>query len=219
MHALLLPQPRLVRLLEKRARDLGVDIRWGHELTALSAGADAVAATVTSAEGTYRVDAAYLVGADGGRSTVRKSAGIDFPGNTAPTVARFAHVHLRDELQTADGGYQVPGYGRIAPGHSRFDNGSLIFFQIERDRPMLGQRRVRLDARQRRRSDDARRNARQPPPRGWRRRAIRAPSGAGPHALRRLDGQNSRQAETYRAGGSCCWAMRLMSTRRWAGPG
>ena len=31
MHALLLPQPRLVRLLEKRARDLGVDIRWGHE--------------------------------------------------------------------------------------------------------------------------------------------------------------------------------------------
>ena len=33
MHALLLPQPRLVRLLEKRARDLGVDIRWGHELT------------------------------------------------------------------------------------------------------------------------------------------------------------------------------------------
>ena len=33
MYALLIPQPRLVRLLEKRARDLGVDIRWGHELT------------------------------------------------------------------------------------------------------------------------------------------------------------------------------------------
>ena len=63
MHALLLPQPRLVRLLEKRARDLGVDIRWGHELTALSAGAGAVAVTVTSAERTYRVDAGYLVGA------------------------------------------------------------------------------------------------------------------------------------------------------------
>ena len=26
------------------------------------------------------------------------------------------------------------------------------------------------------------------------------PQGPGPHALRRLDGQNSRQAETYRAG-------------------
>ena len=45
------------------------------------------------------------------------------------------------------------------------------------------------------------------------------PQGPGPHALRRLDGQNSRQAETYRAGRICCSAMRLMSTRRWAGPG
>ncbi len=38
MYALLIQQPRVVRLLEKRARDLGVDIRWGHELTALSPG-------------------------------------------------------------------------------------------------------------------------------------------------------------------------------------
>ena len=40
MYALRIPQPRLVRLLEKRARDLGVDLRWGHELTGLSAGPD-----------------------------------------------------------------------------------------------------------------------------------------------------------------------------------
>jgi 2-polyprenyl-6-methoxyphenol hydroxylase-like FAD-dependent oxidoreductase len=200
MHALLLPQPRLVRLLEKRARDVGVDIRWGHELTALSAGAGAVAVTVTSAERTYRVDAGYLVGADGGRSTVRKSAGIDFPGSTAPTIARVAHVHLRDELQTADGGYQVPGYGRIAPGHSRFDNGSLIFFQIERDRPMLGSVEygwtpgsadgpMTLDEMR----ESLRRVVGVDVP-------FEPPQGPGPHALRRLDGQNSRQAETYRAG-------------------
>ena len=200
MYALLLPQPRLVRLLEKRARDLGVDIRWGHELTALSAGADAVAVTVTSAERTYRVDAGYLVGADGGRSTVRKSAGIDFPGSTAPTIARIAHVHLRDELRTADGGYEVPGFGRIAPGHSRFDNGSLIFFQIERDRPMLGTVEygwtpgsadgpMTLDEMR----ESLRRVVGVDVP-------FEPPQGPGPHALRRLDGQNSRQAETYRAG-------------------
>ena len=50
MYALLLQQPRLVRLLEKRARDLGVDIRWGHELTGLERDADAVTVTVRSAE-------------------------------------------------------------------------------------------------------------------------------------------------------------------------
>ena len=102
MYALLLAQPRLVRLLEKRARDLGVDIRWGHELTAQSAGDDAVSVDGRRPpERTYRIAADYLVGADGGRSTVRKSAGIDFPGSTSPTVARIAHVHLPDELAHA----------------------------------------------------------------------------------------------------------------------
>lgn len=38
MYAMLMPQPRLVRLLEKRARDLGVDVRWGHELVGIVPG-------------------------------------------------------------------------------------------------------------------------------------------------------------------------------------
>jgi 2-polyprenyl-6-methoxyphenol hydroxylase-like FAD-dependent oxidoreductase len=200
MYALLLAQPRLVRLLEKRARDLGVEIRWGHELTAQSAGDDAVRVTVTSDERTYRIAAQYLVGADGGRSTVRKSAGIGFPGSTAPTVARIAHVHLPDDQRTPDGGYDVPGFGRIPPGHSQFDNGSLLFFQIERDRPMLGTVEygwtpgsadgpMTLDEMR----DSVRRVVGFDVP-------LAPPKGPGPHALRRLDGQNSRQAERYRAG-------------------
>jgi len=61
MYALLIQQPRVVRLLEKRARDLGVDIRWGHELTALRADDDNVALTVATTGRAYRLDAAYLV--------------------------------------------------------------------------------------------------------------------------------------------------------------
>ena len=48
----------------------------------------------------YKLEATYLVGADGGRSTVRKMAGIDFPGYTSNTVARIAHVSLPDEMRT-----------------------------------------------------------------------------------------------------------------------
>src|ERR1700752_2473266 len=48
MYALMIQQPRLVQLLEKRARDLGVDVRWGHELTDLTARTDGVALTVAS---------------------------------------------------------------------------------------------------------------------------------------------------------------------------
>ena len=32
MYALMMSQPRLVRMLYERARELGVDVRWGHEL-------------------------------------------------------------------------------------------------------------------------------------------------------------------------------------------
>jgi 3-(3-hydroxy-phenyl)propionate hydroxylase len=40
----------------------------------------------------------YLVGADGGRSVVRKSAGIDFPGWEASTSALIAEVEVTEEL-------------------------------------------------------------------------------------------------------------------------
>ena len=93
MYALLIQQPRVVRLLEKRARDLGVDIRWGHELTAMRAGDDNVALTVATAGRAYRTDAGYLAGADGGRSTVRKAVGIGFPGHTSPQQVLRRHCH------------------------------------------------------------------------------------------------------------------------------
>jgi 2-polyprenyl-6-methoxyphenol hydroxylase-like FAD-dependent oxidoreductase len=43
---------------------------------------DHVAVTVATARGQERVKARYLVGMDGGASTVRKALGIDFVGTT-----------------------------------------------------------------------------------------------------------------------------------------
>lgn len=138
MYALLIQQPRLVRLLEKRARDRGVDIRWGHELTAMRAGDDNVALTVATPGRSYRMDAGYLVGADGGRSTVRKAVGIGFPGHTSPIVSRIAHVYLPEELLVPGRGYEIPGFGLLPFGHNRFEDGTVIAFPLEPTRPMLG---------------------------------------------------------------------------------
>ncbi|OBK72804.1 FAD-dependent oxidoreductase [Mycobacterium sp. 1274761.0] len=200
MYALLLPQPRLVRLLEKRARDLGVDIRWGHELTDLRASDDGVALSVTTADGSYRLDAGYLVGADGGRSHVRKGVGIGFPGYTSPVVSRIAHVYLPDDLLVPGRGYDIPGFGLLPFGHSRFGSGAIVVFPLEPDRPMLGtieygwtlgsaQGPVTLDELR----ESLRRIIGVDVP-------LEAPKKQGPHALRRLEGINSRQAERYRVG-------------------
>jgi 2-polyprenyl-6-methoxyphenol hydroxylase-like FAD-dependent oxidoreductase len=81
-----LPQTTLEELLEDRVRGQGTEVRRGHELVGLADDGDGVTATVRAGGGAYRLRGRFLVGCDGGRSTVRGLAGIDFPG-TEPTVA------------------------------------------------------------------------------------------------------------------------------------
>lgn len=199
MSLLPIQQPRLVRLLVERAHDLGVDVRWGHELTGVDAHRDGVTVTVSTADETYRLDATYLIGADGGRSTVRRLAGIDFPGHTSGTVARIAHVSLPDELRSATGGIDVPGFGSLRWGHNRLDTGGFIFAEVEPGRPMVGTIEFGQQP------DDS-----APMTLEELRDSVRrvlgvdlpldAPVGDGPHALRRIAGQNTRQVDRYRVG-------------------
>jgi 2-polyprenyl-6-methoxyphenol hydroxylase-like FAD-dependent oxidoreductase len=72
-----IPQNITDRLLDSRAAEAGAEIRRGCELTGLSQDEDGVTAEL--ADGT-RLRSRYLVGCDGGRSTVRKLLGVGFPG-------------------------------------------------------------------------------------------------------------------------------------------
>ncbi|ORW32563.1 FAD-dependent oxidoreductase [Mycobacterium paraense] len=198
MYALAIQQPRVVRLLEKRARDLGVDLRWGHELTGLRKEPNSVELTVSSPEREYRITAGHLVGADGGRSLVRKTVGIDFPGYTSKTVGRLAHVHIPDGLRRPDGGIDVPGFGRIAFGHTRLDRGGLIYAEFEPGRSLFGTIEFGPPVEDKPMSltelrESARRVLGVDLP-------FEEPKGPGPHALRRINGQNTRHAERYRDG-------------------
>ena len=60
------------------------DVRFSHSVTALTQTADGVELEIQSPDGTERMQAAYVIGCDGGRSTVRKLAGIEFEGFTYP---------------------------------------------------------------------------------------------------------------------------------------
>ncbi|MFC8043016.1 rifampin monooxygenase [Nocardia sp. NPDC057353] len=72
-----LPQPITDRLLAERAAELGAELRRGTAVTGLRQ--DASSVTAELADGSA-VRARYLVGCDGGRSTVRALLGIGFPG-------------------------------------------------------------------------------------------------------------------------------------------
>lgn len=48
---------------------------------------------------TWRAE--YLVGCDGGRSLIRKAAGIEFPGSEPTTSNLIAEIELAEELEWA----------------------------------------------------------------------------------------------------------------------
>jgi rifampicin monooxygenase len=72
-----IPQPVTDRLLAERAAELGAEVRRSCEVVGLSQDDDGV--TVELADGA-QLRSRYLVGCDGGRSTVRKLLGVEFPG-------------------------------------------------------------------------------------------------------------------------------------------
>lgn len=200
MYGMLIQQPKVVRELADWVQSLGVEIRWGHELVDLEQGSDGVVVNISSPEGDYRLPATYLVGADGGRSPVRKKAGIEFPGLTTDVVARVAHISLPDELRAGYGALNVPGIGVIPFGHNRFDGGVLIYAEFQEGRSMLGTIEygsVLPDDAPELTIDELRESVKRVVGADL---PIEPPDGPGPHALRRINGQNTRQAAQYRSG-------------------
>ena len=80
-----LEQHRLTPILLDKLRAYShAQVLFSHEFVDLTQGPDEVMATVRTAQGLVSLRGCYLVGADGGRSAVRKSAGIEFEGYTWP---------------------------------------------------------------------------------------------------------------------------------------
>jgi 2-polyprenyl-6-methoxyphenol hydroxylase-like FAD-dependent oxidoreductase len=77
-NALMLPQWRTTAILRDRLAELGGRVETGVELTSFAQADDGVSALLNG----ETVRARYLVGADGGRSVVRKEIGVGFAGET-----------------------------------------------------------------------------------------------------------------------------------------
>ena len=181
----------------------------------MAARPDGVTVTVSCDEH-YAMEATYLVGADGGRSTVRKMAGIDFPGYTSNTVARIAHVQCPTNC-AAPTGARHSGVGPLPWGHNRLDTGGFIYAEFERERPMVGTiefDEVAGDESEPMTIDELRDSARRvlgvdlpvEPPTG-----DGAPCVAADRRARTPVRPTAIAPET-----SSCWGIRRTCTRRWA---
>ncbi len=93
-------------LLEKLQAYSHAQVLFDHEFLELTQTDERVQATAEHAGSTVQLEGRYLIGADGGRSAVRKSAGIEFEGYTWPE--RYTVVSTRfdfEPLGYADNAY------------------------------------------------------------------------------------------------------------------
>lgn len=95
-------QFKTAKLLLERAQKLpSVDILFGHEVIGVSQDANRVTLDVQGPTGQQSHAGAFVIGADGGRSVVRKQAGIPFDGFTWPE--RFIVLTTPFDFQASSG--------------------------------------------------------------------------------------------------------------------
>jgi 2-polyprenyl-6-methoxyphenol hydroxylase-like FAD-dependent oxidoreductase len=124
---LILGQDDNERIMGAKLNELGVQVQWSTELTALAQEAGHVGVTLKQPDGASRkLRAAWVAGCDGSRSPVRELSGIGFPG------APYQHVfYVADTEVTGD---MVPGELNVFLWNDGFH---LVF-------PMRGKDRWRL---------------------------------------------------------------------------
>ncbi|MDD7967000.1 rifampin monooxygenase [Actinomycetospora lemnae] len=96
-YVLAIPQPTTDRLLAERAVELGAEVRRGVAVVGLDQDADGV--TVALDDGTHR-RARYVVGCDGGRSTVRRLLGVAFPGEPTRVETLIGEMEAGESPET-----------------------------------------------------------------------------------------------------------------------
>ena len=130
-YGLALFQGHIERILTAWIEDLGVPIYREREVSGFSQDDTGVDVTVSNGDA---LRASYLVGCDGGRSVVRKAAGIDFPG-WDPTVSHIiAEVELGEQPEW---GLKRDELG--IRGLSRMENGPVRVMVTERQTGQTGE--------------------------------------------------------------------------------
>ena len=104
----------LERVLAGHALSVGVEIRRGHGVQSFESSNDAI----TVHAGEQRIQARWLVGCDGGRSTVRKQGGFEFVGTEPEFTGYSVQVDIADPEKLPLGRHYTPTgmYTQWQPG-------------------------------------------------------------------------------------------------------
>jgi 2-polyprenyl-6-methoxyphenol hydroxylase-like FAD-dependent oxidoreductase len=131
-------QNRFEEILAGWVGELEVPVYRGREVTGFAQ--DGTGVTVELSDG-VSLRAEYLVGCDGGRSVVRKAAGIEFPGWDPTTSSLIAEVEMAEEPEL---GIHRNAFGVHAFGKEEYEirDGEVVFMDGGPIRVMVTERHV-----------------------------------------------------------------------------
>ena len=90
-----LQQYHIEEMLIARALELGADIRWQHKVTAVTPHDNHATLTVETPDGSFDIEADWLVVADGARSPIRRHLGLDIEGRVFQDRFLIADVIMK----------------------------------------------------------------------------------------------------------------------------
>ena len=131
-------QNHIERILAGWVDELAVPIYRNRELTGFEQDDTGVDVELSDGES---LRAQYLIGCDGGRSRIRKAAGIDFPGWDPTTSALIAEVEMAEQPQLGirNDEHGVHGFGKL---NYEIRNGEVVYLDGGPIRVMVTERRV-----------------------------------------------------------------------------
>ena len=112
-----------------------IDLRWRNKVIALEQRNDAVALTVATPDGSYKLHAGYVIACDGARSSLRQMVGAEFAGQVFEDQFLIADVKMTAAFPTERWFWFDPPFhaGRSALLHKQPDDIWRIDLQLSRD--------------------------------------------------------------------------------------
>lgn len=110
-----------------------VDMRWRHQVVQVRQGPESVILEVETPEGSYEMEAGYVVAADGAQSAVRQSMGLDFQGTVFESPFLIADIRMKADFPSERLFWFAPSFhpGRSALLHKQANNLWRIDLQLE----------------------------------------------------------------------------------------
>src|SRR5215475_7603105 len=120
-----------------------IDLRWRNKVIALECRNDAVALTVSTPDGPYKLHAGYVIACDGARSSLRQMVGAEFSGQVFEDQFLIADVRMTAAFPTERWFWFDPPFhaGRSALLHKQPDDVWRIDLQLSPDADPVTERK------------------------------------------------------------------------------